>query len=101
VDILGTFCTLCAGLFSLLGSRVGSKNSRVKSSLRQLTFPFLLTSLDRPLNAEVCVGLKFNMHGASFVCLDVFLTFEDAVILLVREMWVSGKEHERKRMRRG
>ena len=38
----------------------------------------------------------FHFHWVgNYYCIDVFLIFEDAVILLVREMWVLGKEHER------
>jgi len=36
VGILGTLCNLYAGLFSLLGSRVWSRNSRIKSIARAL-----------------------------------------------------------------
>ena len=46
------------------------------------------------------VGFYFHWVGDIY-CIDVFLVFEDAVILLFGERWVLGKEHERKRMRRG
>ena len=46
----------------------------------------------------LCVAF---FKGTAFACLDAFLTFEDAVILLFGERWVLDKEHERKRMRQG
>jgi len=45
-------------------------------------------------------GFWFHWVG-DYYCIDVFSTFEDAVVLLFGERWVLNKEHERKRMRRG
>jgi len=45
-------------------------------------------------------GFYFHWVGDTY-CIDVFLVFEDAVILLFGERWGLDEEHERKRMRRG
>ena len=49
-------------------------------------------------------GFYFHWVG-DYYCIDVFLAFEEdgevIVIFLFGERWILGKEHERKRMRRG
>lgn len=49
-------------------------------------------------------GFHFHWVG-NYYCIDVLLSFEEAgevvVVFMVRHIWFMGKEHERKRMRRG